>query len=163
MEFLFFTLVMPAMVVGFFAVLFALSRLTSFDGISRIASDVRSWKFNLWHMMAVVFAAALLFTAFSGPPREGPVLAIVLLSLAVLAWFIRVWCDEFVFLMGLRDEDFPGRNDKLIWAVVLLILPVISVWLFRSYHMAHWPESKSVTHSELDPEPAGRRSATMPV
>jgi len=163
MEILFFTIVMPAMVVGFFAVLFALSRLTSLDGISRIASDVRSWKFNLWHMMAVVVVAALLLTAFSGPPREGAVLAIVLLSLAVLAWFVRVWCDEFVFLMGLRDEDLPGRNDKLIWAVVLLILSPISVWLFRSYHVAHWPEPKSVTHPELDPEPTGRRSATMPV
>ena len=161
MEFLFFTIVMPAMVVGFFAVLFGLSRVTSLDGISRIASNVRSWKFNLWHMMAVVIVAGLLLTAFSGPPREGAVLAIVLLSLAVLAWFVRVWCDEFVFLMGLRDEDLPGRNDKLIWAVVLLILPLISVWLFRSYRLAHWPEPKSVIHSDLGPEPVGGRTAAQ--
>jgi hypothetical protein len=162
MELLFFTIVLPAMVIGFFAVLFGLSRVTSIDDISRIASNVRSWRFNLWHMMAVVAGAALLLLAFS-EPRDGGVLAISLLSLAVLAWFVRVWCDEFVFLMGLRDEELPGRNDKLIWSVMLLILPPISVWLFRSYRVAHWPEPKPVPHPELDPEPTGRRSATMPV
>ena len=25
--------------------------------------------------------------------------------------------------MGLRDDDFPGRNDKLIWVLVLLSSP----------------------------------------
>ena len=33
--------------------------------------------------------------------------------------------------MGLRDGDFPGRNDKLIWAVMLLFFAPASIWLFR--------------------------------
>jgi hypothetical protein len=163
MEFLLIAIVVPAMVVGSFAVLFGLSRVVSLDGINRLASNVRSWRFNLWHMMAVMVVAALLLSAFSGPPSEGRAFSIVLLALGVLAWFIRVWCDEFVFLMGLRDDDFPGRNDKLIWATLLLLFAPISAWLFRSYHVAHWPEPKPAIHPGLDPEPTGGRTATQPV
>ncbi len=63
---------------------------------------------------------------------------------AVLVWFVRNWCNEFVFLMGLRDDELPGRHDKAIWAVVLLLLAPVGVWLFRSFRMARWPETQFV-------------------
>ncbi len=58
----------------------------------------------------------------------------VIVSFFVLAWFVRAWCHEFVFLMGLRDSDLPGRHDKLIWAFLLfsfrarhrLVVPLVS-------------------------------------
>ena len=50
----------------------------------------------------------MLFTA-RGP--EG-MFSFVLLCLGFLVWFVRNWQQEFVFLMGLRDGDFPGRHDK---------------------------------------------------
>ena len=67
---------------------------------------------------------------------------VVLLSSGRSVWFVRNWQKEFVFLMGLRDDDFPGRHDKLIWAIVLLAFAPIGVWIFRSYRLAHWPEPK---------------------
>ncbi len=107
-------------------------------------------------MIAVVVAAALALMRACighGPgeamlPDRPPVLW-------VLAWFVRNWRKEFVFLMGLKDEDLPGRHDKLIWAVVLLGLAPIGVWFFRSYRLAHWPEPKSVIQGEFGPEPVG--------
>jgi hypothetical protein len=156
MQLLFFTIVLPALVVGGFALLFHLSRVGSPEWVRRIGSGPRAWKFNLWHMLVVAIVAALLLHAFAGPPTEDRVFSVVLLSLGILAWFVRSWCNEFVFLMGLRDEDLPGRNDKLIWAVVLLVFAPISVWLFRSFRLAHWPEPKSVIHGEFGPEPAAR-------
>ncbi len=157
---LFSFIVLPAMVVGGFALLFHLSNLGSPEWVRRIGNVPRAWKFNLWQIMTAVVVVALLLQASSAPPHESA-LSIVLLALGVLAWFVRTWCNEFVFLMGLRDDDFPGRNDKLIWAVVLLTCAPFSVWFFRSYRLAHWPQPKfvSVDYSEPDRDPEGRTAA----
>ncbi|MGP0064690.1 MAG: hypothetical protein ACLQGP_13965 [Isosphaeraceae bacterium] len=154
----------PAFALGGLAILFHLSRVGSPEWVRRLGGDARPWKFNLWQIMALVVVAALLFHAISGPPDEGRVFSFLLLCLGVLIWFVRNWCNEFVFLMGLRDDDFPGRNDKLIWAIVLMAFAPISVWLFRSYRLAHWPGPKfvPVDYSPPDPEPPGRETAAMP-
>ena len=41
----------------------------------------------------------------------GPLLLSVLVGLAVLVLLARAWVGEFLFLMGLRDDDFPGRRQ----------------------------------------------------
>jgi len=158
MQILWITIVLPAMVVGLCALLFGLC-VVSLEWIRHIGSGLRAWKFKLWHMMATVVVAALLFHVFTGPPSEGRVLSVVLLSLGVLAWFVRAWCNEFVLLMDLRDDDFPGGHDKLIWAAVLLAFAPISVWFFRSYRLAHWPAPQPVSQSQLRPEAPGETAA----
>jgi len=66
---------------------------------------------------------------------------LVLAVVAVLALFARAWLHEFSFLMGVDDSAFPGRNDKLIWALVLIVLPPVGLYLFRAHRRAYWPES----------------------
>jgi hypothetical protein len=163
MEFLLVLLVLPAALVGGFALLFRLSRIGSPEWVRRIAAGPRAWRFNLWHIMAAVIATALLLLIFSAPRDEEGVLALIILCIGVLAWFMRSWCNEFVFLMSRPDEDFPGRNDKVIWAIALLAFAPVSVWLFRSFRLAHWPATKfvSVDYSELHQEPA-TGTATQP-
>jgi hypothetical protein len=102
--------------------------------------------------MAAVVVAAVVLPVLSGRDKGGAFSA-VLLCFLVLAWFARAWCNEFVFLMGVRDENFPGRNDKLIWVVVLLAFAPFSVWLFRSYRLARWLESKFVPVIDSKPDP----------
>jgi hypothetical protein len=153
---------LPAVVVGSFALLFHLARLGSPEWVRRVSAGPRAWRFNLWHMMAAVLVGGLLLMALSAPPSYERGFAVLVLCLLVLVWFVRNWCNEFVFLMGLRDEDLPGRHDKLIWVVVLLALAPISVWLFRSFRLAHWPEPKSVYHGEFGPEPAPGGRTTQP-
>lgn len=63
-------------------------------------------------------------------------------GLAALYVFAKAWIREFVFLMKLKDTDFPGAHDKLIWAMLLIVLAPVGVWLFHSYREAHWPEAK---------------------
>ena len=36
-------------------------------------------------------------------------LAFFAVSMLILAWFVRAWSHEFVFLMGLRDDGLPGQ------------------------------------------------------
>jgi hypothetical protein len=59
--------------------------------------------------------------------------------------------------MGLRDDDFPGRNDKLIWVLVLLVFAPLGPWLFRSYRVAHWPQPERSHNPE-----ASAAGATVP-
>jgi hypothetical protein len=162
MQLLWMAIVLPAVVVGFCALLFGLW-VVSLKWIREARRGLRTWKFKLWHIMAAVVVAALLFHVLEGPPGGGRVYSLVLLCLLVLAWFVRAWCNEFVTLMNLRDDDFPGRNDKLIWAAVLLAFAPISVWFFRSYRLSHWPVQAPVPEplafSQVETPP---RAATQP-
>jgi hypothetical protein len=163
-EFLSLLIVLPAVVVGLFAVLFGLSRVASPEWIRRIGGGAGGGKFKLWHIMAAVLASALLLHAASGPPSDDRILSVLILALWVLAWFARAWCNEFIFLMGLRDDDFTGRNDKLIWAIVLVALAPFGLWLFRTYRLARWPGPKWVSVTYSGPESESQRGmATQPV
>lgn len=79
-------------------------------------------------MGAMLFLAAL------------PLFVVAAVVLAVVL-FARAWLREFAFLMGVDDSAFPGRNDKLIWALLLIVLPPVGVYLFRAHRRAYWPES----------------------
>ncbi|SIO56204.1 hypothetical protein SAMN05444166_5200 [Singulisphaera sp. GP187] len=84
----------------------------------------------------------LLFAAASVGPRESSFF-LFLAALIVIAFFLWAWQREFLFLMSLRDDAFPGQYDKLIWAFLLLMMAPVGLWFFRSYHLTHWPEPKS--------------------
>jgi hypothetical protein len=87
----------------------------------------------------------LLFAIFTSRGPEPLVLA----GLIILTLFLRSWRNEFIYLMGRGDGDFPGRNDKLIWAIVLLFFAPVGLWLFRAHRLTHWPEAET----ELDRDP----------
>jgi hypothetical protein len=77
----------------------------------------------------------------------------VLLALALLAaivLFARAWLREFTYLMRLSDDAFPGHNDKLIWAILMIVLPPVGAWLFQTYREVHWPEAKPTKADAFD-------------
>jgi hypothetical protein len=139
--------VVPALVIACLSAIFGLAQVLPTDQIRRLGHDIWPLRLTFWQVMSALVAAALLFLVF----ENGAAMAfvIVLASFFVLAWFVRAWSHEFVFLMGLRDTDLPGRHDKLIWALLLLIFPPISTWLFRSYRQTHWPDSVADVQSPL--------------
>jgi|GEM_PF-5616253 len=97
------------------------------------------WHFSLrsWHML---LAAAILFCAAIIVRDQAGLLLLFLAAFVLMAYYLVRWRQEFLFLMSLRDDQFPGRHDKILWTVVLIVLPPIGLWAFRSYHLAHWPE-----------------------
>jgi hypothetical protein len=149
----------PAFVIAFFGSIFGLAQVLSPDRIRRLGHDLWPPRLTLWQMMCMVAVAAFLILAFENGYMIGFVFFGV--SLFVLAWFVRAWSHEFVFLMGLRDTDLPARHDKLIWVFLLLIFPPVCTWLFRSYRLAHWPEPVLETQSPLQSETQGT-TATEP-
>ncbi|MDR3632603.1 MAG: hypothetical protein P4L84_02135 [Isosphaeraceae bacterium] len=94
---------------------------------------------KLWHMLVAVALSAFIFASVLGP-GPGSNLPLNLALLVVLGLLIRAWRHEFLFLMSLRDDDLPGRHDKLIWAIALLFAPPFGIWLFQSYREARWAE-----------------------
>jgi hypothetical protein len=159
METLALLLVLSALVVGTLAVICGLAQVVSLEGLRRIGRRLWPFQFNLWQMMTGVAVAALVLMVFEW--RYERIVTFTLISLLVLAWFVRNWRHEFVFLMGLRDSDFPGRNDKLIWAILLVAFAPLSVWFFQSYRLAHWPEPEPA--QEPSPHAAAEEgTATQP-
>jgi hypothetical protein len=149
----------PAFVVALIGTIFGLAQVLSPDRLRQMRHDLWPMRLTLWQMMSAVAVAAFLILAF----QTGYLIAFILVvvSFIVMAWFVRAWSHEFVFLMGLRDSDLPARHDKLIWAVMLVTLPPITTWLFRSYRLAHWPEPVQETQSPLHRETQGN-AATQP-
>jgi hypothetical protein len=147
----------PALVIAYFGLLFGLAPVLSPERLRVIRRRLWPLQLNLWQMMCVVAVAAFLILAFEKQLEVA--LAFFTVSILVLAWFVRAWSHEFVFLMGLRDDDFPGRHDKLIWAFLLFAFSPIATWLFRCYRLAHWPEPIAESYSSMHPEPAGQTVA----
>jgi hypothetical protein len=79
----------------------------------------------------------------------GLVLAAGLAGVAIE--FAVSWVREFRFLMALRDDDLPGRFDKPIWAALLIALPPLGLFLFRSHRLAHWPEPQPKPRPGMSP------------
>lgn len=63
-----------------------------------------------------------------------------------LAYFA-LWVRDFSLLMQMPDTSFNGRNDKLIWAVVLILLGPFGILAFWNYR-----RGRQTTRSEK-PEP----------
>jgi hypothetical protein len=40
------------------------------------------------------------------------------------------WCIQFLKLMRMKTEDFPSKEDKAIWAVVMILLNFLGAFLF---------------------------------
>lgn len=94
---------------------------------------------NGWHLAFLAVMATL--AAFLVLPIRGVVVVLPLAALLVLTWV-----HEFTLLMRQGDEMFPGRFDKPIWALLLIVLPPVGLLTFWLFRKAHWPEPKPVRH-----------------
>lgn len=136
-----------ASVVGALSVLLYFSQILEPEYLRGTGRRIRHWQFSIWQMMATVLVAALLFHMFTSPDGY---ISFWFLCLGFLIWFVRSWQREFMFLMGLKDADFPGRHDKMIWAIMLSAFAPIGVWFFRAYRLAHWPAPAPAVEGEGD-------------
>jgi hypothetical protein len=130
--------------LGYFALRVA-SRSRKFGDIPAAMASVCTGLRDAWTQFASEFKAPWLLVAvilgFAAVILRASLL-FVLLAATLLFWFASAWLREFRFLMHLSDDVFPGQNDKLIWAILLIVLPPVGLWLFQSYREAHWPETK---------------------
>jgi len=98
-----------------------------------------------WYFVAGAIGLFVLVAALNAPFHHGGegALFFLIVALVVLGVFFHAWRNEFLFLMGRRDDEFPGRFDKLTWTLVLTLLAPVGLWFFQAYRLAHWPEPKA--------------------
>lgn len=80
-----------------------------------------------WQIAAVV-ALGLLAVVIVLP------LAMAAVTIGLIAALIVFWIGEFVALMRISDTMFPGRYDKLVWSLLMIVLPpvgAIAFWIYR--------------------------------
>lgn len=97
---------------------------------SRILEHSEGWQVALYVALGLMAMAVVL------------PLALGLALLALVVAVVLAWVHEFVFLMRLGDDAFPGRHDKLVWAALMIVLPPIGLLAFWSFHKAHRIEEK---------------------
>jgi hypothetical protein len=131
-------------ILFFGTVAIALFAVGAFIGLERLK------RVNIWHVMATIAIVALMIAT-----AEAPALWVIFAIIAAVVFFARAWVREFTFLMSLRDENFPGRSDKLIWAFVLVALPPVGLLAFRAVRKSHWPEP-------AEPEPDAPKVRARP-
>lgn len=102
-------------------------------------------------MLAIGVLAYLMATATARHPGWHLILGCA----ALLALFVRIWVREFAHLMTRPDAAFPGRSDKLIWALVLFLAAPVGVWMYREFRRLHSPEpAAEMPEREAGTEPA---------
>lgn len=57
------------------------------------------------------------------------IIPLLIVSLLLLIF----WVSQFFTLMRMKSEDFESREDKAIWAAVLILLNVFGAFLFLIY------------------------------
>ena len=68
------------------------------------------------------------------------VLALIVVGAAALAVF---WLVQFVQLMLLEDEYFPGPLDKLVWGAAFVVLPPLAPFAFLMWKGARTGERQA--------------------
>jgi len=122
--------------LGILAVLIAVPTIayvviSLFEGFPRL---------KLKQLLGMVAVAAWCFAPVALPPwDEAPF--IFLTAVAILITFFAIWRREFRLLMLRRDDEFPGRWDKLGWFLILTLGAPAGVWFFRAFRKAQWPDS----------------------
>jgi len=118
------------------------------DDFAGWAVRIRPWQLALAGALMVV-----MFLELNAHPRNQGMFFLFGVATLVVSLYLRTWRSEFLFLMDLSDDDFPGRNDKLVWSLMLTAFAPVGLWFFRSYRLAHWPEP------EPKPRPDHARTA----
>jgi len=58
----------------------------------------------------------------------------------LLIAFAVLWTWAFFSLMAMPDSAFKGRNDKLIWAVLMIVLLPFGVFIFHLWRFSQRTE-----------------------
>lgn len=94
-----------------------------------------------WIYVAALVPAVMFFLMLQSGPGDAREI-LVFLVLAALVMMLIFWVRELVTLMGLGDEAFPGRHDKILWFLLLVALPPIGMVAFSVFRRAYWPAEK---------------------
>jgi hypothetical protein len=77
---------------------------------------------------------------------------LVLIVILITPVLIAFWCIQFAALMEMSDEEFVGKNDKLIWALAMLLMSFLGAFLFWLCKTPDFDKSSSENHGLTNEE-----------
>ena len=96
-----------------------------------------AWTVQRWKYFAITFGAGAGLVFFTRA-RGGEEFALIGMAiLAVMA--IGAWGREFLHLMASGDDAFPGRADKLVWGLSMLLIPPVGAVLYHRHRTRNAP------------------------
>jgi len=77
---------------------------------------------------------------------------LTLILVLISPFLIIFWCMQFAALMEMSDEEFIGKNDKLIWALAMLLMSFIGAFLFWLNKPTDFNDASSKNHGMTNEE-----------
>ena len=62
-----------------------------------------------------------------------------------------MWLDAFVSMMAMRDDEFPGRHDKLCWALAFIFLTFVGAIAFYLWRKVMYDPSRRTAAQPQSP------------
>jgi hypothetical protein len=97
----------------------------------------RAGRLRVWEWGGLLLGAILLVSLI---PLVFAIFAVALLVALMLAWVA-----EFVTLMRLPEAEFPAKHDKLIWTLLMIVVPPLGLLAFWTFRRSHWPDGVPVS------------------
>ncbi len=88
----------------------------------------------------LVSGASFLFFTAMMQGLAAPLSFLLLLAAAVA--LVVLWFREFLTLMAMSDDAFPGRFDKALWFALMVLLPPVGLVAFASFRRSYWAVEK---------------------
>jgi hypothetical protein len=60
-------------------------------------------------------------------------------------WLLGFWFAQVLDLLNRSDNDFPERNDRVVWLMVVLLVPVVGAILYASRRPPMFRSSSALT------------------
>ena len=65
----------------------------------------------------------------------------MLIFLFIIIFIIVAWIIEFLELMSFKDSQFIGKNDKVLWFIFFLVLPILAPFIFKYFKKKYYTEN----------------------
>ncbi len=72
--------------------------------------------------------------------------------IVLLGWF---WVTQFIQLMLMAENDFPGRQDKQIWGAAFVILFIFAPFAFWGWKTAYIDRLDELDSYDAENPPVG--------
>lgn len=94
--------------------------------------------------------------AFVLLPADGAAVVIVVILAILLVVF---WISQLLSLMNMRDEQFAGRHDKVLWFIVVFFGTLLGAFVFWLWKVRKYLERERARAAGGEASPAARQEA----
>ena len=62
----------------------------------------------------------------------------MLIFILIILLVIAIWITEFLELMSFKDSQFIGKNDKVLWFIFFLVVPILAPFVYKYFKKKYY-------------------------